>query len=350
MMTADPVAPAVVSVAPDGSFEPADIAAGRALPLVLEAPPRTLPLVSFLTANAPVITSELGKHGAILFRGFEVEDVRAFEDFAAAVSGPLMEYQERATPRTLVQGRVYSSTDYPPPHRIFFHNESSFALTWPLKLFFYCLIAPQRGGETPLADTRRVLARLDPQVRSRFVEKGVMYVRNFGGRFGLPWHTAFQTADRKEVEDLCRQALTEVEWVAGDRLRTVQVRPAIASHPHSGEHLWFNHVAVFHVSTLPRPLRDPLLKLCAEEDLPTNSYYGDGSAIEPWALDVIRTAYEGEAAMFSWRENDVLLVDNMLTAHGRMPYAGRRRIVVAMAEPTSRDHRREDHSCLRANG
>lgn len=51
----------------------------------------------------------------------------------------------------------------------------------PEKLFFSCLRAPQTGGETPITDMGLVYQDLDPEVRARFEEKGVMYCRNYVG-------------------------------------------------------------------------------------------------------------------------------------------------------------------------
>lgn len=65
-------------------------------------------------------------------------------------------------------------------------------------------------------------------------------------------------------------------------------------------------------------------------ELPRNAYYGDGSPIEEDALETIRTAYANETVVFPWQTKDVLLLDNMLTAHGRRPYKGARSIVVGM--------------------
>ena len=36
--------------------------------------------------------------------------------------------------------------------------------------------------------------------------------------------------------------------------------------------------------------------------------------------------------MFDWCKGDTLLVDNILTGHGRMPYKGPRRIYVALLD------------------
>ena len=164
-----------------------------------------------------------------------------------------------------------------------------------------------------------------------------MYVRNFGDGFGLSWQTAFQTTSKSVVENYCRRNNIEVTWKGNDCLRSSQVRPAIARHPHTGESVWFNHAVFFHVTTLEPQIRDALLSDFAEKDLPTNTYYGDGSRIEPAVLDELREIYRQETVYFRWQEGDLLMLDNMLTAHGRAPYVGPRKVVVSMAIPLTHE-------------
>jgi alpha-ketoglutarate-dependent taurine dioxygenase len=322
---------------PDSLIVEETFAPDQPLPLVIRPAVAGLDPMQWAAANRDMVEQRLQKHGAVLFRGFGVDTVEAFNDFVQAVVGELMEYKERSSPRHEEGERIYTSTDYPADQRIFPHNEHSYSRRFPLKLFFCCITPSEEGGQTPIANTRRIFERIDPAIRERFAQKGWMYVRNFGDGFGLPWQTVFQTSDPAEVEAYCARAGITPEWKSGGRLRTRQVRPAIARHPRTGELTWFNHATFFHVSTLPRQMREALLADFAEDDLPNNTYYGDGSPIEPETMQALRAAYEAETVMFDWQKGDVLLVDNMLSSHARESFVGPRKILVAMADAYERD-------------
>jgi alpha-ketoglutarate-dependent taurine dioxygenase len=314
----------------------APLDAGVRLPLLVEPGVEGLNLARWARESRETINAHLTRHGGILFRGFDVKTSADFEQVIIAVAGHSLEYRERSSPRSRIGGNIYTSTDYPSTQSIFVHNENSYQQSWPLLIFFFCETAPEAGGETPIADCRNVLGRISPQVRERFERKGWMYVRNFGDGFGLDWQTVFQTSDKSVVERHCRENAIDAEWREGDRLRTRAVRPAIARHPRTGEWAWFNHATFFHVTTLEPGIRQALLAEYGEDELPSNTFYGDGSPIEPSALEELREAYRQETVTFPWRKGDVMLLDNMLAAHGRAPYAGARKILVGMAELVSR--------------
>lgn len=344
MSTEDPTRPGpkklgipmrrAVSVSPDDLVrsEPLN---ETGLPLVIRPGVAGVSLTSWAENNRDRITRDLLKHGGILFRGFEIRKLEDFEQTVKAVSGDLLEYKERSSPRHAVQGKIYTSTDYPPDHPIFLHNESSYQATWPRRIFFHCAIAAQEGGETPIADVRKIYQRIDPAIREKFIQKKWMVVRNYGDGFGLPWQTVYQTEDKAEVEEHCRRTGIEFEWKPGNRLRTRAVRNAVAKHPDTGEMCWFNHATFFHVSTLVPSVREALLEEFSEEDLPTNTYYGDGSPIEPEVLEHLRSCYHAETVSFPWEVGDILLLDNMLVAHARAPFKGERKVLVAMSNPTT---------------
>ncbi|MBH8561820.1 TauD/TfdA family dioxygenase [Nostoc sp. CENA67] len=310
--------------------------ADNSLPLLIQATVEGVNLVAWVANNQKLIKKHLIKHGGILFRNFQVKDIAEFEQFIQEVAGELLEYRDRSSPRSAIQGKIYTSTDHPANQQILLHSENSYAANWPLKIFFYCVKPAQQGGETPIADTRKIYQRISPQIREKFAEKQVMYVRNFGDGFGLPWQTVFQTTNREDVEEFCHQNSIEFEWKAENKLRTYAQRPAIAKHPITGETVWFNHAVFFHISSLEISIREELLAEFSEADLPHNTYYGDGSPIEPEVLDEIRAVYQQETVIFPWLSGDILMLDNMLTAHGRQPFIGDRKVVVGMAEAYSK--------------
>lgn len=303
------------------------------LPLLVRPAVADLDLISWSTNNQQLIENYLLQHGGILFRDFTLKTANDFENFITGVSGSTLEYHEQSSPRSLVSGNIYTSTDYPADQSIFLHNESSYRQSWPLRIAFFCQTPPTEGGETPIADVGKVYERIDPLIRERFRQKGVRYVRNFGDGVGLSWQTVFQTTSRDEVEAYCREAGLECIWKGGNRLRTYRTGPAIVPHPRTGKMLWFNHATFFHVTTLGPEVCKALLKQFTEEDLPSNTYYGDGSPIEDSTLEELRHAYAQETVTFPWQKGDILLLDNMQIAHARNPFTGPRRILTGMSTP-----------------
>lgn len=309
------------------------LSGGGALPLVVRPAVEDVALVSWVRDNLDLVHAPLADVGGILFRGFQRLSIPDFEALVQEVAGELLEYTYRSTPRREVAGRVYSSTEYPAEESIPMHNEMSYTRSWPLKIGFFSVEVAARQGETPIADSRRVYEAIPEAVRKKFEEKGVLYVRNYRPGLDVSWQEVFQTEDRDAAEEFCRARDIELEWLSGGRLRTRQVCQAVAVHPRTGETVWFNQAHLFHVSSLRPEVRKFLLDELGEEELPRNTYYGDGSPIEEEALDQIRRAFEEVSVVFPWQEKDVLLLDNMLVAHGRRPYEGKRKVVVAMGEP-----------------
>jgi alpha-ketoglutarate-dependent taurine dioxygenase len=148
------------------------------LPWLVHPTVPDLDLPAWLRNNRDLVGTQLREHGALLFRGFEVRGAERFQDCVKAISGDLLEYEYRSTPRTRVSGSIYTSTEYPPSRSIPLHNEMSYARAWPLKIWFYAVRVAASGGQTPLADSRKVLARLSQKVRDTFAEREVMSTSN----------------------------------------------------------------------------------------------------------------------------------------------------------------------------
>jgi hypothetical protein len=127
-----------------------------------------------------IAADTLERAGGVLFTGFRVPSIDAFQRFAASFGDPLIGYEYASTPRSQVEGAVYTSTEYPPHRAIPLHNEQSYTREWPLRIWFHCALAAQQGGATPIADSRAVYRALDPALVARFEQRELLYVRNFG--------------------------------------------------------------------------------------------------------------------------------------------------------------------------
>lgn len=325
------IAPKAVNLIAEQLIKTDYLQSKQNFPLVIQPNTTEVDLLSWIENNREYIEKELLKHGAILFRDFNIRSVSEFENFAQTICPNLFaEYGD--LPRTGEGGKVYGSTPYPADKAILFHNESSHLHQWPLKIWFFCVQPAQQGGETPIIDCRKAYRLINPKLRERLEQKQLMYVRHYTSSLDVSWENFFRTNDKLVVENYCRQAKIDVEWYDNNSLITRQVRPALAIHPKTSEPVFFNQIQLHHIAYLDAEVRESLLSTFGEQQLPRNVYYGDGTSIEDSVIAEINEVYQQSQTSFSWERGDILMLDNMLTAHGRNPYVGSRKIVVAMGE------------------
>jgi len=305
----------------------------QGFPIVLEPETDNFDLIAWANESRSIIRDLLNTHGAILFRGFSLPDVEKFEEFsAAATSNEWVDYREAATPRVNLNGNVFTSTEYPASETIFFHNENSHTTTWPLYISFYCKTPAESGGETPLADCRKIYRELPTEIRERFENKKVLYIRNFGYGLGIPWTKGFPVSNKQEMIDYCQKNEIELNWKAGDKLALNYTRWASLEHPVTEEKVWFNHATFFNFNSLDNTTRSLINEHIGEENAPYNTFYGDKTPIEEETIDLLKSLYKKHSVKVPYQKQDVLLIDNMLVAHGREPYIGQREICVTMTQ------------------
>ena len=293
-------------------------------------------LAAWIRANREAIEARLHDEGAMLARGFHVDTPEAFSTVATALRPELMRYVGGDSPRSQVSDRVYTSTAFPPRMAIGLHNELSYSRAWPRRLFFCCTVAARSGGETPIADSRRVLAAMRPSVRDRFARLGVIYRQhlrdiNVAGP-GKSWQETFETVNRAEVEHICRDQDMVIGWTERG-LRTSLHNPGVLAHPVTGETCWFNQADLWHADfdTVKAQEHQSSSRESSDEAFGCHALYGDGSEIPTADLQAIREAYDSAKVMFPWSAGDVLILDNILMMHGRQPFEGERQVLVAMA-------------------
>ena len=289
-------------------------------------------LMQWLTDRRDWIEAQLLQYGGVLLRGFRLGSADDFEQVCRLVDPRLLNYAGGDSPREAVTAKVYTSTEYPAHLEIPLHNEMSYRQKWPRKLFFFCEQPAQQGGETSIADGRKILQAIDPVVVKRFAEKQVAYIQNLhdGWGFGKSWQETFETEDRGGVEEHCRDNDIEFRWTEKG-LWTRSICPAVIDHPVTGETVWFNQADLWHVSSRGEAYQEKMLNVLGADALPSNATYGDGATISNEDLNEVRRACRACEVVNPWQQGDLLMLDNVLAMHGRKPFTGSRRVLVAMA-------------------
>lgn len=293
-------------------------------PIMIQPRLSGLRLDAWMQHNRAQFKSWIDERGAVLLRGFDIADERALLRLLTSAGVVPMDYRYRSTPRREIESRIYSSTEYPAPEKIPQHHENAYTTRYPELLWFACLDDRFTGGCTPLSDGAEVHSRLDSAIRDEFIARGLRYLRRYDNRVDLSWQDTFQTSQRSDVEAACAERGIECSWLDDGTLETRQSAQVRIRHPVSGHEIWFNQAHLFFRAGQ------------SSDDIggayPRHVVFEDGGEIPVTHIDVIQRCYEACEQRFTWSRGDVLVVDNLRYAHGRDPYVGTRRIVVAMSD------------------
>ncbi|MFJ4205207.1 TauD/TfdA family dioxygenase [Streptomyces sviceus] len=275
-------------------------------------------------------------HGCVLVRGLGLADPATSEAVFRRLADGLMPDREPFAPRRRYADGVYSSTKWPPNQQMCMHHEGSYGLEFPGLLLFACLEAPEAGGATALADASAVLRALPRELVSRFEREGWLLTRAYHEEIGASVEEAFGTGDRDAVERYCRRHAIEFAWQRDGSLHTRQRRGAVLRHPRSGLPSWFNQIAFLNEWTMEPEVHEYLVDLYGADGLPFNTRYGDGDPIDPDVVRTINEVYDAHTVREPWQDGDLLLVDNIRTAHSREPFEGPREVLAALGDPVLR--------------
>lgn len=290
------------------------------------SPTQKIDFINWAKSYKNDIYNILTENGAILFTGMAIGGPKEFNEAFSELIGEPLSYINRTSPRNRVFEKVYTSTTYPSDQPINMHTENSYSRTFNRIIAFFCNKPADQGGETPIADERELMKQLSPEVLHKFRTKKIMYERNIMEGIGLDWQTTYQTDDKNILHEILEKDNISYKWISDEYLRLNWVLPAFQIHPVTGQEVWFNHMYFYHKSHY-----DPaVVEYFGEQNLPFTSYYGDGSEIEYEVINKIKEFYQKQSVLFSWKKDDMLLVDNMLFSHGRQPFEGERLILAAM--------------------
>ncbi len=287
-------------------------------------------LAAFLGANKGAVDAALADAGSLLFRGFDVPDPHAFDAAIEGFGEAGFTYEDSLSNavRTNVTSRVFTANEAPPTTEIFLHHEMAQTPLYPSKLFFYCEIAAEEGGATPLCRSDWVLDRLSeeaPQFVARIEEQGVRYTNvmpgddDAGSGQGRSWRSTLSAADKSEAEARLQHLGYSWQWRENGTLQaTTPVLDAVRVL-RDGRRTFFNQlIAAFRGWADSR--NDPNRAIT----------FGDGTPITTEEMAPAIAIADELTYDLAWQPGDVALVDNFLVMHGRRPFSGKRRVLASL--------------------
>lgn len=287
-------------------------------------------LAAHIADNKPAIDAQLASAGAVLFRGFAVPDTAHFDAAVVAYGEENFPYAESLSNavRVNVTERVFTANEAPPTTTIHLHHEMAQTPIYPSKLFFYCEIAPEEGGATPLCRSDILFERLahnDPARAEAFEKRGVRYSNvmpgsdDAGSGQGRSWRSTLGVETREQAGSKLTALGYEGEWREDDSLRaTTPVLPAVRTLANDRKSFFNQLIAAF------RGWSD------ARNDPSKSITFGDGEPIT--AEDMAAAISLSEELLYDhyWQAGDVVLVDNFAVMHGRKPFTGKRRVLASL--------------------
>ena len=287
-------------------------------------------LGAFLAANHELVAEGLNAKGAVLFRNFDVSDPEDFDAAVEGYGGDNFAYAKSLSNavRVNVTPRVFTANEAPPTTEIYLHHEMAQTPIYPSKLFFFCEIAPEVGGATPLCRSDLLMERLQqdlPDLVAVFRDKGVRYTNvmpaddDAGSGQGRSWKSTLSVDDKEAAEERLTDLAYAWEWQGDGSLRVTTPRLDAVRELATGRSAFFNQLIAAY-----RGWSD------SRNDASRSITFGDGTVISHEGMMRVIEIAEELTHDHAWHAGDVVLVDNYLVMHGRRPFAGKRRVLASL--------------------
>ncbi|MFC5490339.1 TauD/TfdA family dioxygenase [Dokdonella soli] len=337
-------------------------------------------LERFLKLNSDFVLEKIARCGAVLFRGFDIKSSDDFERVILSIKGMqgMAEVLMSEPGRDRADGArfvLHTNTQYKTGGGLDFmgfHSENFYTPDVPRFISFLCMKPSLFGGETGLVDMTGVYSDLPTVLKTR-LEKNTFLcnylpLADLQSRYGV---------DLAEIEEFCSLADLPLSVVHG--VRSVLVyKPCVFEHPITSEKTlvtnisvelrnfgfkprvleafrpdfsdlrWTIHRFVWRnpwIQEIPRVLRHPVATWREMYGAEAEDRAANGEArVRPRRIgfefteadvQILARSVRRNFSSFTWRENDVLVIDNLKMEHTGMPGFGKRELRAMICNPTS---------------
>lgn len=271
-------------------------------------------------------------HGAVLLRDFPLATAEDFDAVIGELSIENFPYQKSLSNAVRVNRteRVFSANEAPPEVQIFFHHEMAQTPLFPRWISFFCELAAEQGGATPLCRSDVLYDRLNekcPNFIRQCERVGLRYTNTMPATddaksgMGRSWRSTLGVETEDAAETRLRELNYSWEWVDGESLRaTTPPLPAVMTM-NDGRKTFFNQL---------------IAAFCGWKDDrndPSKAIrHGDGTSLDVSAVKTAVGLADELAFDLQWHPGDMVLIDNTLVMHARRTFVGKRKVLASLAE------------------
>lgn len=287
---------------------------------------------AWIADNKDELLAAATRHGAVLFRGFPTDSVEAFDSVIRSLGVENFPYKKSLSNAVRVNRteRVFSANEAPPEVQIYLHHEMAQTPLYPAWIMFYCEVAAETGGASPLCRSDVLYEKLKV-ARPDFIRdcetKGLKYSNVMPGEsdgksgIGRSWKDTLGVDTVEAAEKRLAELDYSWKWLEDGCLRaTTPSLPAVMEIA-PGRKVFFNQLIAAY-----RGWKD------VRNDPSDAIRHGDGSKLDAEAVaEAIRIADELTFTS-PWQVGDFVIVDNRVAMHARQPFTGKRKVVASLAE------------------
>jgi alpha-ketoglutarate-dependent taurine dioxygenase len=297
--------------------------------------------VHWVGARREILDRLIVQHGGVVLRGFPLRKTADFEALVGQFTAYSAGYVGGSTPRRALGHNVLESTNIASDLRLGVHSEMAYMRDFPARIAFFALQVAPRGGETIIADFRRLSKLIPGPLRDKLQVRGIRNVRNYGPAAeheptdidnpdNRPWNHSFYTDSPSEVDRLARGLGMTTLWHADGSLTVINQIEAFTTHPVTGQSLYRNNIHTGGRLNYTGKHAEAARALVASQRMPTGTVLGDGSSLDAEEGALLSHLIDEVTISWPWLNGDTMILDNLQVAHGRNPYEGARETQVAL--------------------